>query len=153
MTAKPQGFTLIEMVIILGMMTLLTLVTGVLFSSTLGRNQTENVTKDLVSNLRRAQWQTMNGHENVVWSVHVESDRFVLFQGTSYVDGAPTNLETNLPNDIGITTVTLNGGGVNVLFDSDYGESTTHGSIVIDNQHSEETRTVTINAVGMIDAN
>lgn len=148
-----KGFTLMEMIIIVAITTTLLIITGVLFSTTIGRNQTENVTQDIVSTLRRAQWQSMNGHEDSQWGVHFESDAFTLFKGTTYSSGAADNVVTNLPNDITISTVTLNGGGVDVVFETEFGDTTDYGSIVIDQDTSLETRTVTINTVGMIDAN
>ena len=122
-------------------------------SNTLGRNQTGNVTQDIVTTLRRAQWQSMNGHEDTEWGVHFETNQFVLFKAPTYSALDPDNVVTSLPNDIDLTNISLNGAGVNVIFNSDFGASDEYGSLKIDHTSSDKEQTVTVNAAGMIDWN
>ena len=148
-----HGFTLMEIMIVVSISALLLLTSGVLFSTTIGRNQTENVAQDIVSTLRRSQWQSMNGHDDEVWGVHFESDAFTLFQGATYSVSHPENVVTDLPNDITISTVTINGGGTDIVFTSDFGDTDDYGSVLVEQGHSEEERTIVVNAVGMVDVN
>jgi prepilin-type N-terminal cleavage/methylation domain-containing protein len=152
-TRNQDGFTLVELVITLAIFGILVLIGIGLSSNTLGRNQTGNVTQDVVTTLRRAQWQSMNGHEDIEWGVHFETDLFVLFKAPTYSVSDPDNVLTNLPNDVEITSITLTGGGSDVIFIDKFGSTIEDGSIVIENINSNELRTVTVNAAGMIDWN
>ncbi len=148
-----HGFTLVELVITLALFGILVLIGIGLSSNTLGRNQTGNVTQDSVTTLRRAQWQSMNGHEDTEWGVHFETDLFVLFKGPTYSALDPDNVVTDLPNDIDIISISLNGGGDEVIFNSDFGATDEYGSFIVDHTSSDKQQTVTVNEAGMIDWN
>ena len=150
---RQQGFTLVEVTITLAIFSILVVIGVALMTNTLGRNQVGNVMTDTVSTLRRAQWQSMNGHEDDVWGVHFETDSMTLFRGSTYSFGASDNVVTDLPNDIEYSSISLNGGGDDVLFDDSFGSTTAFGTLTIEDTNSDESRSVTVNAVGMIDWN
>jgi len=148
-----EGFTLIEIIVTMTILSMLVVIGALLFSTVTIKGDVLNTATDIKDTLRRAQWQTMLGREDDTWGVHVEATQFTLFKGTSYSVSAPDNVVAIVPNSLSVTGTSLNGGGSDVLFDDEYGDTTTYGTITITSDTSDETATVTINEVGMIEVN
>ncbi len=144
------GFTFIELLIVLGIMSIIALVALPFFSNSISRNDLQTSAWQLANDLRRARSAAMAAQSNSAWSVHVQSDRHVLFVGTTYNASDPNNLITLLPATITLSAITLNGGGSDVRFSKVKGQTTDFGTITILDNNSGQSLVVSVNAAGHI---
>lgn len=148
---KVYGFTMIELMIVIAVFAVVLMISGAFAGISVGENHLNTAVVDVVSMLRRAQWQTMNGSSDEVWGVHFESDSYTLFMGDSYVPGGAGNLVTEFESTIFISSITITGGGDDVIFSRPMGETSTDGTIIIESGEIGESTTVSVNAAGMVD--
>lgn len=145
-----RGFTLIETVVALAVFGLLLLLSmPFLFSfhtSSLFSDTVEQVTQDL----RRSQALAISGANDSSQGVFfdIAGERWVLFAGPSYVDGAAANEVHVLPSVVDLVSVTLSGGGSSVVFAERSGRTLNTGSILI--RSGSRQATISVNAVGSV---
>ena len=128
--STPKGFTLIEIVIVLGIASILM---AVGFSAFTSYRKSESLSKDtdlVVSVLQQARSQTLTGKNATAYGVHFESGAVTLFTGSAYTAGASSNQRYPLSSDITLTT-NIEGGGSNVIFERITGETDHYGTSAI----------------------
>ncbi len=146
--ASRGGFTLIETIIALAVFgALLALSMPFLISfhaSSLFTDAVEQVTQDL----RRSQSLAIGGVNDSSQGVYfdVVGERWVLFIGPTYVDGAATNEVHALPSIVDLVSVSLSGGGSSVVFAERVGRTANTGTIVI--RAGSRQATIVVNAAG-----
>lgn len=152
-TVGPAGFTFLEVVLVLGILgTLSALLIPVSRQFHLG-SLLDAEAQALASDLVRARSSAVAGIADTDHGVHVDAsptDQWVLFRGASYAPGAPSNETHPLPASLDITSVTLAGGGTDVVFRERRGTTASAGSVVL-RAPSGETRTVSVNAEGVVE--
>lgn len=122
------GFTLIELLVSI---TILLIISSVVIFSlrTFGQQvEIESISQNIMSSLRLARSQTLASESETTYGIHFETSKYVLFSGTTYVDGAVGNKEYNL-KDSQIYGISLNGGGSEVIFNRIRGTTNQYGSI------------------------
>lgn len=146
----PKAFSYLEIVIVIAIL-------AIFGGMTLLYGQTSQVRADvnaesgnLASYLRLAQSQAMSGEGNSDHGVHLEADKYILFEGSSYTPGNPANYEIRLPNTLEITNLNLNGGGNDVIFTIPKGETTKFGSFDLSSAQINKTVTFNITRLGTI---
>ncbi|MFH1767251.1 MAG: type II secretion system protein [Patescibacteria group bacterium] len=147
-----KGFTIIELAIVIGILALILAIVGGFISSATARVNITDASTQVVDALRRAQWQTINGQDDADWSVHFTANQIILFKGIIYNPADPDNYITNIESPLTISGISLNGGGSDVIFDDEFGNSTTYGTITITDPVTSESVAVTINQIGSVDA-
>src|SRR5437870_896099 len=80
----PLGFTLIEVLIVMALVTLVGLTSVPFLSRFFTQNAVENTYEQLKGELGKAQTYAMSGKQNGSWGVHNGTGSIVLFQGSSY---------------------------------------------------------------------
>lgn len=140
---RNAGFTLMEVLVVLGVMVLLLTLVLVNFNGINRRSEVANTAEDLSSLLREAQSQSMAVVNELPHGVFLDTslDRFILFEGQTYDPFSPTNAITLLPRSIDIASVDLNGGGSSVIFEPLTGATSNFGSLSL-----QSTRDATIQA-------
>jgi Tfp pilus assembly protein FimT len=124
-----KSFTLIELLIIVGITLLLATITGLAFQTFQRESNLANNTEEVINLLRVAKSKTIASEGALNYGVHLESDKFVLFQGTVY-DPLDTNNEThNLSQRVEIYEINLTGGGSEVVFDRITGMTSQDGNV------------------------
>ena len=144
------GFTFIELLIVLGIMGIVALVALPFFSDSISRNDLQTASLELTNALRRARASSMAAQANTTWSVHLQSDRHVVFDGVVYSPADPDNFETLLPSTITINAISLNGGGSDVRFTKIKGATTDFGTITLLDSNSGQSVVISVNAAGHI---
>ncbi|MFA4891137.1 MAG: prepilin-type N-terminal cleavage/methylation domain-containing protein [Candidatus Gracilibacteria bacterium] len=146
-----KGFTIMEMIVVL-------IVFGVILGLSVLYYQTTQVRADLngqsasfVSYTRLAQSYAEAGKDGGNHGIHLESDRYVLFSGATYAEGAEGNFEIELPGTITIQNISLNGSGDDILFTAPHGETTTYGTLDFVSTQAGSNITITITQLGTID--
>lgn len=147
-----RGFTLLETVLVLGILgAALALLIPVGRQFHLG-SLLDAEAQALASDLVYARSAAVAGLSDADHGVHVEAsptDQWVRFRGSTYAAGAPGNDVHLLPGSVDITSVTLNGGGNDIVFRERRGTTATAGSVVL-RSPSGETHTISVNAEGVV---
>ena len=144
-----KGFTLIEILIAVVIITLL--ITSVIVSYRLfeKRTELEDTTQRIFSTLKLAQTQTLASNDASPYGVHFENDQYILFKGNTYLVGALDNKIYQLPGRLEISQISLADGGNDVIFQRIIGSTAQFGTIEIRIiSQPTETRIVTIQSSG-----
>jgi len=147
---KRTAFTALELMLVLALLAIL--IGGVAVFSRLSilRADLNAQTTEVVSMLRLAQSKAAAGEGGLSHGVHLESDQFILFEGSSYSAVDPLNFSKTLPASLSIENISLNGGGSDIIFSPPQGETTTYGSFVLSSSDSGQTRTISISNLGLV---
>ena len=95
-----EGFTIIEILIVIAIMAILGAAASPLYSNFLVRTYFRNKTNELVASLRTAQLNTIAGKEGSRWGVHISSSEIIMFKGASYVvPGTAFDYKYSIPAD------------------------------------------------------
>ncbi len=149
---KEYGFSLIELLIIIGIVILLIVMIVPSLASFRKNQALQNTTNAIVSLLQEARGQTLASYNTTFYSVRFETDRAILFSGGSYNSSDTTNKVVVFDIPVVLQTTVLNGGGVSVSFDRLKGTTSQHGTITI-GISGGESRTVSISSSGVITRN
>ncbi|HSX18140.1 MAG TPA: type II secretion system protein [Candidatus Saccharimonadales bacterium] len=140
------GFTLIELMLSIAIVSLLAGLSLPVYASFNNRNDLDLATQNVASTLRRAETYSRGAKADNSWGVERQSGKVTLFKGTSFV-GRDTTFDesTTIPPSVALS-------GLNeVLFSKLSGLPTTTGNIILTlTTGGSETRTVNINAKGVI---
>lgn len=145
-----RGFTLIELLISIAILAIVSVITLPYFSDSIGKNELQTTTWEVVDALRRARSQAINGEQNSDWSVHFESDRFTIFRTATYSAIDPDNVETIIPGILTISSISIAGGGDDIVFAKVRGTTSTDGTITVQDTNSGDTQVITISPAGRV---
>ncbi len=146
---KTKGFSLIEVIIIVIIVSMSVGLAALYYQSSQVRSDVNNQTKTLVAYLRLAQSNADSGN-NEFNAIHLDPNSYTLFTGNIYNPVAPENYEIELPPTMIIQNIALNGGVTDIIFDSPKGETESYGSFQIFSNQITKTNTITINQIGTI---
>ena len=138
------GFTLIELIIVLGIITMLSV--GLLVGLQTFRhiNDLDRAAAGTMELLRTARQRTVVGDQNDRWGVHVTSSQSELFQGSAYIGSNADKYDY----PIRVTASwALMGGGNDIVFDRIDGTTGMNGTITLTGVGGE-TRVMTILSSG-----
>lgn len=144
-----KGFTLVELLIALGILGIITTLGTSFFSTSIGRNELVSASWEVVDTLRRAQTTGLSGKGNTEWGVHFETTQYVLFDGGTYSAADPDNVFFVLNPVLEVSAISLNGGGVDVLFDKNKGTTNQFGTVTLLDTNSGETKDILISEQGV----
>ncbi len=140
-----RGFTIIELLLVVSIISILAVVTSSVGSGFLVRNATKNTTQQLISDLRIAQLNSVSGKRDSSWGVKVGSKRIVLFKGSSY-----STRDQSL-DEVFIVGSAININDAEVVFQKITG-NTAQAVLTISNNVGESTN-VSVNEVGSVNVN
>jgi len=148
---KPKGVTLIELLVVVGIFIILTAISVPAFRYFQRESDLNNSTQEIINTLRLAQNKTLASEKESNYGVHFETEKFVLFKGTSYNPSAANNEIHNLPKNVEIYEISLAGGGAEVVFERLTGETNQSGKVSLRLKSDfSKTRTVGIESSGKI---
>lgn len=127
---NPYGFTLLEIIISIGVLTLISSLALVSFINSRNVREVAISGQDVISVLRLAQSKALGGEDNSAWGIHLEQGQSVLFRGISYV-GATFTQNFPLPARLEIANISLTGGGSDVIFKRITGRTDQAGSFEV----------------------
>ncbi len=150
-----RGISLLEIIIAIGIIAIIMAIVIPNFSQ-FNKQQALQVTKeDIISLLNEARNSTISSKNSTNYGVHFQSDRAILFAGSTFVD-MPGNKQINFDSAVTIpSTGGINlGGGDNVIFQRITGDTLNNGTIVLQ-LVSDATRqkVISISSLGVISAN
>ena len=140
-----KSFTLIEILLVLGILTVLISLTLPLSLSFYKSQQLYSHTQDLIQVLRRAQLKAITAEADSSFGIYFDENqkKYILFRGSFFDPAAPDNEEFNLPQIININTPFSE-----IVFSKLEGRPNVFGNIVLDS--NGESRVININKLGRV---
>ncbi len=148
--SQKKGMTTLEITIALAIVVLIGALIMIPFVRFKNNQLLVSGTEQVVSALREARANTLAAKNDTVHGVHFESGRFVVFQ-TAWSEGAAGNIVTYFQEPVYMPTITLSGGGSDVLFTRLMGKTNQPGTLVLQLKNDASSqKTITIDASGSI---
>jgi prepilin-type N-terminal cleavage/methylation domain-containing protein len=146
-----SGFSILEMLVVLTILSLVTIIIVNVFASFRKSQALDKDTETIVEVLRQARSQTISSINASQYGVRITSSKATLFTGATYSSSATTNQDFLLQPTDTIVTISLTGGGSDVVFNRISGETGQYGTVVISSPTSSRTKTVTIYKTGLVE--
>ncbi len=147
-----QGFSLVDMVIAIGIMSLIAAVIILSFSQFRARKNLDAAVEMVMVAFSQAHLDTISSKNDSPYGVAVQSDEVIYFKGATYPgDTAVGNIRYKLPSTVEIADISLNGGGAEVFFGRIQGGTMQYGSFVVRAKSATTTKnTISISQVGVV---
>lgn len=143
------GFTLIEVLVVIAIMLILSMVTITGLGSFSYRSGPSSAARTVLGTIEEAHARTLGSHNDTVHGVHVESNSVTLFQGATYNASDVQNEVRPLPARTTISTISLAGGGADIIFTRLSGTTAQTGTLTIQSTADATVfRTITIYKTG-----
>jgi prepilin-type N-terminal cleavage/methylation domain-containing protein len=141
---KYRGFTLIELILSVGVLSILLMISIPLTQRYVTRNNVDVLSNVVVQDLYRAQNLARSGENNGNWGVQIQSGVVTVFQGDSYVSRNQPKDETySFASSITIT------GQNEYVFSKFTGKPTSAGSTTLTT--NSDTKVISVSADGVIE--
>lgn len=149
---EDRGFTFIEIVIVLAIIFIILTITMVSLGNFKEDQYLKNNVNEAVSLINQARSRTLSSEDFSQYGIHFESNRAVLFKGTSYVAGDSNNTILSLSDFIEISTISLDGGGPDLIFEKLNGKTDQPGSVIFRAKNDfSKTKTIIIRITGLVE--
>lgn len=149
---KTHGFTIIELLVVLAIVVILMGIASLPIIRFRREQALQNTTNAVLTVINEARAKTLAGTENTNYSVRLESDRAILFRGSTYQSSTSTNQIFLYESPVVLGTVALSGGGSTITFDRLRGTTAHHGTLQLQ-LPSGTVRTITVTATGTVARN
>lgn len=156
---RQEGFSLIELLLVVGLLTVLLGIVTINLLTSQGKASLSATIDVFISDMKQQQTKTMVGDNQgegsaESYGIYFEANRYVLFKGTIYVNGAASNIEVPLEDNIQFSTINFpNNSLVFVIGSGEISEfNDLTSSAIISNTANEESKTILFNKYGVITA-
>jgi prepilin-type N-terminal cleavage/methylation domain-containing protein len=155
-----QGFTLIEMLVVLGVISILAFVATLNLFAIQNNSDLNTSLNTVVADIKQQQLKAMVGDTESrssgdSYGIHFNNTQYVLFHGTTFSSGDSSNFPVNLDGALVFTAVTLPGS--NVIFNQINGEmngfADGSNTVSIKNTNTNLQKTIQFNRYGVITVN
>jgi prepilin-type N-terminal cleavage/methylation domain-containing protein len=149
---REHAFTIIETLVVIAIIGVLFVIVLFTFADKGADKQLDADVLNTKTLLEEARSLTTSAKEASAYGVHFETNKIVLFTGSTYTAGLSTNKESLLNSVVEISSINLSGGGSDVVFDRLTGGTSKSGTVTLRLvSDTGNTRTVEINAVGTVE--
>ena len=147
-----RGFTLIEVLGVVAVMTILMTIVLTSFS-TLNKNQAlDKSAKYIASIIEEARGNTLFSKNDSQYGIKFETSRVTMFKGTTYSPTSPDNVVYDLNSLVSISNISLSGGGSEFVFDRLTGNTNQTGTITLSVNSSTTTKAyITFSKTGIVE--
>lgn len=146
---KKRGVSLIELLVVVGLMTILFAIGTLSLANIEKENQLETLVSGIKLSINKAQNQTINGNPT---GVYFETNRYVFFYGDQFVEGNPKNQITDLPSGVIISVINLPLKSITFAKISGYVKNfAPPENITILDEGTRKSRQLTINNLGLVE--
>lgn len=140
------GFTLVELLLILGILALLFGVIGSIASNTYPKNTLRSEVDVVLQTIRHAQALTLARKQDSVWGVHLTSSNLTLFAGTTYGTRNTLYDQTHsVPSGITLSGLT------DIVFEALKGTTTNTGTITLMADATSQIINLVVNENGVVE--
>lgn len=145
-----KGISIIEIIIILAIISIV-LGIAVMSLTSFKEEQTLNsAINESISYINEARAKTLSSKDFSQYGIHFEQSKITLFKGISYISSDPDNIDYILSSLLEISSISLNGGGNEIIFQKITGKTDQFGSVIyrVKNNPSKS-KTITIKSTGI----
>lgn len=147
-----KGFTLTEILIVVAILAVIVTIVASAFSKFNNNQSLSGALGEVTSTLNEARANTLASFDNESYGVHFQTDKVVLFKGSSYSSSDPDNEDIIISSKISISNISLIGGGSDVVFKRLSGKTDQNGTITLSLiSDPTKTKTITIQGSGVIE--
>ncbi len=153
-----SGFSLIELLLVMAILAILSTGVAIWFLGYQRQAEIDSGSKMIVGALRDAQSRSISGKDFKRWGVYFDAagNKFILFAEKAEGQGfstAEVKEENYLSNFVKFGSISLNGGGSEIIFNKPGGDSSQFGTIRIEEaSNSANFQDITVNQLGKIDS-
>ena len=115
-TRTSRGFTLLEIIIVIGILGIILAVIVSPFASFRQRSILNTETQEMTTLINKARLSSMSSMNDKQYGIHFEAGKIVLFEGITYTEGVETNEEHLFNTILTLDSITINGGGAETVF-------------------------------------
>ena len=145
-----KGFTFLELLIVLAVLSTITVIGADSMRAFAETSSLNSATDSVLAAVEQAHSRTLASKQSSQYGVHFQNDQVILFQGATYTAGSASNTVTMLPPRSQIATVSLTGGGNEVIFNRLTGATAQPGSIILSSrQNASVQKTIIILTTGL----
>jgi prepilin-type N-terminal cleavage/methylation domain-containing protein len=149
-----RGITMIELVVVIAVIGLLVSVVFPQFSKGRELQVLKSGVEDTLSSIDKARVETLSSLNSSSYGVHFQSNKVIIFTGTTFSAGASSNEIINIVTPANISNVTL--GGVSSMSGDMYfnrlsGSPSLTGTVTISTHNYS--KIITISGVGAVSSN
>ncbi len=139
-----RGFTLIEVILVIGLIGILIFLSIPFYQSFQVESQLDSTTEEVVNILRRAQSKAMASQRDSNFGVKLTSGQYTLFKGDSYAAREVIYDEDyNIPETLSINGLT------EIVFNKLKGTTSNTGNITVTSNNNS--KTININETGRVE--
>lgn len=148
---REDGFTLLEILISVGIIALIGSLGLVSFISSRRTRDLNVETQSVLAILRLAQSKTLSAEGGEPWGMHLESDKYTLFPAqNSFNAVTASNTVYILPSTLEIANISLSGGGQDVIFQRISGRTPQSGTFELRVKSGVDSALIAIGASGEV---
>lgn len=144
MIVNQRGFTLLELLLSVAILTLITGLSLPVYESFVRRNDLDLTTQSVAAAVRRAETYARGVNGDTTWGIRVQSNEVVLFKGASYAAR-----DTAFDEKVSLPGTVTPSGLSELVFAKLTGAPSATGTITLAST-TNDTRTITVNAKGMV---
>lgn len=142
---KQQGFTFIEILLVLGIVAVLAVTAVPVFQSLQTRNELDTASMVIAHTWRRAQALSQSSVKDSQWGVHLQAGAITLFRGPNYA-----LRDTNDDEIFSVSNVLAFSGLTDLVFSKLSGDPLVTGTVTITATDIAESRQISINQKGAV---
>lgn len=148
-TPKPRGISILEVVVAISIITLMSVLVYAPFNDFRAQKTLDASVEKILSAFSQAHLDTISSKNNNQYGVHIAAGEVVYFTGPTYATGTATNLIFTLPPAIEIYSISLTGGGSDVLYQRLSGATNQNGTFKLRPKgRVSPVTTITVNKTG-----
>ncbi|MEI6022238.1 MAG: prepilin-type N-terminal cleavage/methylation domain-containing protein [bacterium] len=144
-----SGFTLVEILFVLGIIVILSSIFSLSFSSFRSSQVLKNNMDSALSLLYEARTDTISGLNGTTYGVNFETNQMTFFSGSSYAAGASGNRVVQYDTGVTMSAISLSDSGSQIIFNKITGVPNQYGTITLTAQGGS-TKIITIGASGSV---
>lgn len=153
------GFTLIEILLTIGLLTVLTSLVSLNLTFPQTKSLTETSSTTLMADIKHQQMKAMvgatEGGSKDSFGIYFSPTSYILFKGTSFNSAEPNNYTVNLEKNVALSNISFPSGQLvfSVLSGEVANFDKSANSLVIANANGENQVTLSVNRYGAITKN
>lgn len=140
-----HGFTLVELLLSMAIMTLLIGLSLPVYETFVRRNDLDLTTQTVAETIRKAETYARGGKNDTTWGVNFASTSSTLFMGATYA-----TRDTTYDEIVPLPSSVTQSGMTEITFSKLYGTPSTTGTLTLSST-TNSTRQVSINTKGTVD--
>lgn len=148
---KQIGFVLIELLLVIGIIVILASLLSFQLNFFKSQSSLDAAAQEIISTLRLVQNKTLASENASSFGVHFDNNKFVIFKGTLYDQGSPSNESHELAPSLSIADINLATNSTEVIFERLTGNTFNVGSVdILVNNNPLTKKTIYISGQGTI---